>query len=77
MTAGGLILKKHMVRLRKDYIERVPHVVPLSSIDEEVTVNPRTDLIVLCSNCHRMVHRRKNQVLTLDELIKIINKGQE
>jgi putative restriction endonuclease len=31
-------------------------------------INPATDMSVLCPNCHAMVHRRKNQTLTVDEL---------
>ena len=30
------------------------------------------DMIVVCSNCHRMIHRRRNAVLTLDELKSMI-----
>lgn len=56
----------------KDYIE-VHHVVPLASREEEATVNPDTDLVVLCANCHRMIHRKKNEILTLEELINLIN----
>ena len=55
----------------KDYIE-VHHVVPLSSQEEQVQVNPYTDLITLCANCHRMIHRKKNEILSLDELRQII-----
>jgi 5-methylcytosine-specific restriction protein A len=31
-----------------------------------------TDLIPLCANCHRMVHRKRNVILTLEDLQKII-----
>ena len=31
-------------------------------------VNARTDLRVLCANCHRMVHRKKGITLTVEEL---------
>lgn len=56
----------------KDFIE-VHHIKPLYSRDEEVRINPRTDLICVCSNCHRMIHRRKNNILTPDELRALIN----
>lgn len=49
----------------------VHHIKPLSS-SEERFVNPKTDLIVLCPNCHSMIHRRKDIMLTLDELKKKI-----
>lgn len=46
----------------------VHHKNPVSSMDGETVVNAETDLAVLCSNCHRMVHRRKGNPLTIDEL---------
>ena len=54
----------------KGFIE-VHHLKPLSSQEAPVIVNPRTDMAVVCSNCHRMIHRRKGNVLTLDALRKI------
>ena len=58
--------------LGKNYIE-VHHVNPLAAQDGEHIVNPATDLVCLCSNCHRMVHRNKNQVLTVSNLRDIIS----
>lgn len=56
----------------KEYIE-AHHLIPLSSLPEGQTVSmdPREDFAVLCSNCHRIVHRKKNHVLTLEELRNI------
>ena len=56
----------------KDFIE-VHHTKPVSEFLEETQVNPKTDMVVLCSNCHRIVHRERNNVLSLDELKNIIN----
>ncbi|HJF31439.1 MAG TPA: EVE domain-containing protein [Sporosarcina psychrophila] len=56
----------------KDFIE-VHHIKPLSTLGEAVEINPDTDLVPLCANCHRMVHRRKNDVLSVDELNRTIN----
>lgn len=58
----------------KDYIE-VHHLVPISTYIEPKTINPATDLTVLCSNCHRMIHRKKDRPLSVDDLIKIIKKN--
>ncbi|NKX54377.1 HNH endonuclease [Arthrobacter mobilis] len=41
----------------KDYIE-IHHLVPVSSMEGPGIVNPRSDLVPLCANCHRMAHRR-------------------
>ncbi|MHC1479946.1 HNH endonuclease [Frateuria aurantia] len=35
----------------------VHHVVPLSQIGSSYTIDPTTDLVPLCANCHAMVHR--------------------
>ncbi|HBR4060523.1 TPA: HNH endonuclease, partial [Klebsiella pneumoniae] len=35
----------------------VHHIKPLHEIGEEYEVNPITDMIPLCPNCHAMVHR--------------------
>jgi 5-methylcytosine-specific restriction protein A len=57
------------------YIE-VHHVRPISTYSEEQHVDPRSDLITLCANCHRMAHRRPDSVLTVGQLRDIINKLQ-
>lgn len=57
----------------KEFIE-VHHIKPLSSIGEETDIDPRTDLICLCSNCHRMIHRNRNQVLTPKELKEMLRR---
>ena len=57
----------------KDYIE-VHHLVPISTYIEPTAVEPAKDLTVLCSNCHRMVHRRRDQPLSLSELIDIVRE---
>lgn len=53
--------------LGKDFIE-VHHIVPISENQTKVSVNPQTDLTVLCANCHRMIHRKKGITLTIEEL---------
>ena len=44
----------------------VHHIKPVS--ERIRTVNPETDLVCLCSNCHRMVHRKQKKVMTMDEI---------
>ena len=36
----------------------VHHIIPLSSIGREYVLNPKTDLIPVCPNCHAMIHRK-------------------
>lgn len=49
----------------------VHHIEPLSSIGENANINPEDNLICLCSNCHRMIHRNKNKPLSIEELREI------
>ena len=57
-----------------DYIE-VHHMKPISNAKEiKVDTNPSTDLTVVCSNCHRMIHKKRDVVLTIAELKKKLNK---
>ena len=50
----------------------VHHIIPLNLIGSRYVVNPETDLIPLCPNCHAMVHRFKDKVLELDDLKALI-----
>lgn len=60
----------------KEFIE-VHHLTTLASNDGiEVETNPETDLTVLCSNCHRMAHRKKGITLTVEELKNKIHQNK-
>ena len=37
-------------------------------------INPEEDLVCLCSNCHRMIHRRRDKILTVEELKEIMEE---
>lgn len=57
----------------KNFIE-VHHIKPLSETKEETSVNPKTDLIPLCANYHRMIHRNKNNILSVEKLSHLVKK---
>ncbi|WP_225775350.1 HNH endonuclease [Pseudomonas sp. Marseille-Q5115] len=46
----------------------VHHVLPISEFGEEKAVNPETDLVTLCANCHAVIHRKRDMTLSVDEL---------
>jgi len=47
----------------------VHHLVPVSELGlSKRKIDVKNDLIVLCANCHRMIHRKKGITLTIDEL---------
>lgn len=57
--------------LGKDYIH-VHHKIEIATIGKEYKINPITDLIPVCPNCHSMLHRRKPaySVSELKQLMK-------
>jgi len=56
----------------RGFIE-VHHLVPVSSLEGERAVDPNLEMSVLCSNCHRMIHRRRNSPLSLDQLRALVH----
>lgn len=50
----------------------VHHIKPIHTYDEEQPVDPRTDLITVCSNCHRMIHRKPSDILSVEDIKSIL-----
>ncbi|OEK68688.1 HNH endonuclease [Staphylococcus equorum] len=69
----GFNFKSRYGDLGEGFIE-IHHIKPMFSIKKEVTVNPEDDLIPLCSNCHKMIHRNSKQPLSIEELSRIVNR---
>jgi hypothetical protein len=51
----------------KNFIE-VHHLIPISSLEEATSINYKTDMTVLCANCHRMIHKKKDNILSIEDL---------
>lgn len=56
--------------LAKGFIH-IHHLIPLSDIKENYSLDPKKDLIPVCPNCHAMLHRR-NPPFSPEELKSII-----
>jgi 5-methylcytosine-specific restriction protein A len=55
--ACGFDFEKTYGEIGNGFIE-AHHLVPISQLSgQRITLDPRTDFTVLCSNCHRMIHR--------------------
>ena len=67
----GFDFYKTYGELGKDYIEG-HHITPVSQLKEGETTKIE-DIIMVCSNCHRMLHRRKPW-LSIEELKLLLNK---
>ena len=58
-----------------DYAQGIIHVhhkIPLSQVRSEHDVNPKTDLVPVCPNCHAVIHRRTQYTLSIEELRAMI-----
>lgn len=69
----GFDFEKIYGEIGKGFIE-VHHTKPLYKEDSEIEINPNTDLICVCSNCHRIIHRRKDSIVTLKELQELVSR---
>ena len=67
--------EKQYGELGSKYVE-AHHITPMVELLKElepVVLDPKTDFVVVCSNCHRMLHRTK-PVLVPSDLIKLLSK---
>ncbi|MGQ8875185.1 HNH endonuclease [Paenibacillus sp. TSA_86.1] len=67
----GFNFEEHYGSHGKGFIE-IHHLNSLSSHGVEHYVDPKEDIAVLCSNCHKMVHRHVSEPLTINQLIELI-----
>lgn len=52
----------------------VHHVTPVSAIGTDYVVNPVTDLVPVCPNCHAMLHRGVSVPRTVDQLRALLKQ---
>lgn len=71
-AACGFNFEEFYGEYAKGFIH-IHHIEPLFSAGEKI-VNPETDLVPLCANCHAIIHRKRDKTLTVDELKNMINR---
>jgi predicted HNH restriction endonuclease len=54
----------------------VHHLTPLHKIGKDYVVNPKTDLIPVCPNCHAVIHSKRPQ-LTVEQVRQILQKSKK
>lgn len=59
----------------RGFIE-VHHIIPLSDIRANYVVNPISDLLPVCSNCHQMLHRttKDGKIVSIKTLSSLFKK---
>lgn len=65
----GFDFEKEYGKIGKDFIEG-HHIIPVSEIPQGYKTKPE-DIIMVCSNCHKMIHR-KRPWLTKDKLKELL-----
>ncbi len=55
----------------------VHHIVPVSEFETPKKIDPETDLIPLCANCHSVVHRKKDKTLSIIEIRNLIDDNSK
>lgn len=53
----------------------VHHIKPVAELGGSTVVDPETDLIPLCANCHSVVHRKSSNTLSVDGLKLLISQS--
>lgn len=69
-TVCGFDFKKTYGQIGKGKIH-IHHLIPLSEIKKEYTVDPINDLRPVCPNCHLMIHSRR-EPFSVEEVRKLI-----
>lgn len=67
----GFDFKEKYGKIGEGFIE-AHHRIPLSEIGKSYELDPINDLILVCSNCHSMLHRTRDKTLEVDELKEMI-----
>ena len=57
--ACGFNFEEKYGEIGKNYIE-AHHTIPFFKLEENAKVSPKSDMAVLCANCHRMIHKLKD-----------------
>lgn len=70
-AACGFSFEINYGEIGKDFIH-VHHVVPVSQLGSGYRLDPVTDLVPLCANCHAMAHIGVSTPLTVAELRRVI-----
>lgn len=69
--ACGFNFKDYYGDYGADFIH-IHHICPISELSDSTVINPETDMVPLCANCHAMIHRQKNKTLSVLELKNMI-----
>ena len=67
VEACGKIPGARYGEIAKNLLE-AHHIVPFSDLEENVELDPKEDFRVVCPDCHRAIHKRRDNPYTLEEV---------
>lgn len=73
-TVCGMSFEDKYGKIGRNFIE-IHHLIPISTYKTQTKINPLTDLIPLCSNCHAIIHK-KQPPYSIEELKEKINENK-
>lgn len=82
LALHGLTCKACDVDMGKRYgayaqgLIHVHHVVPVSTYELPKSIDPLTDLVPVCPNCHAVIHRKKTATLSVADIRKLLNSDE-
>lgn len=53
----------------------VHHVVPVSTYEKPRKIDPATELVPVCPNCHAVIHRKKTATLSIGDIRDLLAKS--
>lgn len=56
---------------------QIHHLVPLSTFEKAKKVNPETDLVPVCANCHIVIHKKKKNTLSIEKMKQFILEAKK
>lgn len=66
----GMSFEERYGAIAAGFIE-VHHITPVSNLTANYVINPQTDLVPLCPNCHAVVHRQTPPI-SIEELSALV-----
>jgi len=75
-SACGFNFGKFYGEYAEGYIH-IHHVVPVSEFELPKKIDPETDLVPLCANCHSVVHQKKDKTLSINDIRNLIEVNQK
>lgn len=71
----GFDFEEQYGALGRNFID-IHHIRPVYDLNNNTIPNPDKDFISICTNCHRMIHSGKNEMISPSELKRIIEEKE-